>query len=355
MKRFSETTRFEDPWYRKLPPEMKLAWEYLCAKCDNAGVIDLDEEAAEFHIGASVDWSDFLRRAEGRIARLFNGKLWLTKFVAFQYGELSEKSAPHRKVLALLRSHGITDENGRVAVASPVPTSRPKEEEEDKEEDKDKDEEEEKATAAPKNRSTVPADGSAADDEPAAAVGRGEPAALANFAGTTAVAARDPAEEPVAARARAPAEPPNTAEAVEKSGTEGAIAEPLVAEFVEAWNSLPRVRQCQKLTTARRKKLLRMLRQPDWNWRAAFARFPLKCFGEDDDWKPDFDWILRADSVLRILEGKYDWTKNHGGRNNYVPQNSALAREQRNAASIALAFSTGDSGGHCEIVQHETR
>lgn len=37
-------------------------------------------------------------------------------------------------------------------------------------------------------------------------------------------------------------------------------------------------------------------------------KFPLRCFA-DGGWRPDLDWLLRPDSVLSILEGKYDWDK----------------------------------------------
>tara|TARA_R110000868_G_scaffold51318_2_gene162881 strand:- start:558 stop:881 length:324 start_codon:yes stop_codon:yes gene_type:complete len=51
MKRFTETQKWEDPWFRRLRPEMKLLWQWLCDKCDNAGIIDPDLELASFQIG----------------------------------------------------------------------------------------------------------------------------------------------------------------------------------------------------------------------------------------------------------------------------------------------------------------
>ena len=51
MKRFTETNKWEDPWFRKLKPEMKLLWSWLLDSCDNAGIIDADIELAAFQIG----------------------------------------------------------------------------------------------------------------------------------------------------------------------------------------------------------------------------------------------------------------------------------------------------------------
>ena len=54
-KRFVDREIWGKRWFRRLSPEQKLAWKYLCDNCDAAGVIALDEELAEFQIGESVD------------------------------------------------------------------------------------------------------------------------------------------------------------------------------------------------------------------------------------------------------------------------------------------------------------
>jgi len=92
----------------------------------------------------------------------------------------------------------------------------------------------------------------------------------------------------------------------------------LLDEFVLTWNEAPGVVPIRKLSAARKSKLLPRLREDDWDWRAALAKFPLKCFqGHPQGWRPDFDFIVRPDTVTKILEGKYDWTRadeKRGGR-----------------------------------------
>jgi len=48
-KRFTDSTKWASkPWFRKLSPNAKLLWLYICDTCDVAGVIDLDLEMASF-------------------------------------------------------------------------------------------------------------------------------------------------------------------------------------------------------------------------------------------------------------------------------------------------------------------
>ena len=110
-KRFTATEKWNDPWFRGLPPHLKLGWFYLCDNCDPCGVIDLDAGLANFQICAEIDWNELFRVTAGRVEKLPNGKLWLTKFVRYQYGKLSGDCKPHVPVINLLRRHGINVED----------------------------------------------------------------------------------------------------------------------------------------------------------------------------------------------------------------------------------------------------
>jgi len=144
MKRFTETNKWRDKWYRRLSQTSKLLWIWLTDNCDNAGVIDIDLESATFDIGKPVNLNH-LTEVESRLKKLPNGKFWIVKFVEFQYGKtLSERCTPHLRIIALLRSHNIrypedADESTTL-VTTLEPThkkGRGIEEEEDKEEDKE--------------------------------------------------------------------------------------------------------------------------------------------------------------------------------------------------------------------------
>lgn len=96
----------------------------------------------------------------------------------------------------------------------------------------------------------------------------------------------------------------------------------IVDEFVEAWNQAPGTVRIIRMSQTRRLKLLARMREKNWDWRAALAKFPLRCFeGHPQGWRPDFDWIVRPDTVTKVIEGKYDWVRSsaQSGRTNGVP------------------------------------
>jgi len=105
MKRFTETTIWDKPWYRKAPPRVKALWRYLCDHCDHAGVIDVDWELASFCIGEPVSLADLELLHSNAIER--RGKVFLPGFVFFQYPGLSRDCKPHQPVFEALKRHQV--------------------------------------------------------------------------------------------------------------------------------------------------------------------------------------------------------------------------------------------------------
>lgn len=106
MKRFTETAKWEDPWFRKLSPEMKLLWQWILDRCDSAGVIDPDLELASFQIGYQYPM-DTLSEFGCRVLALDGGKFFIPKFIEFQYGKLSEDCRAHGPAFQSLKKHGL--------------------------------------------------------------------------------------------------------------------------------------------------------------------------------------------------------------------------------------------------------
>jgi hypothetical protein len=108
MKRFTETTKWNDPWFRKLEPRLKCLWLFLCDFCDSAGVIKPDFEHASFLIGQPVS-ADDLPLFNGRLEKLENDYFWIIKFCSFQYKVLHRSCAPQRAVLDTLSKFGLEE------------------------------------------------------------------------------------------------------------------------------------------------------------------------------------------------------------------------------------------------------
>lgn len=95
--------------------------------------------------------------------------------------------------------------------------------------------------------------------------------------------------------------------------------------LIADWNRLDGItaNRGETLTSKRRRMFRARVRSPDWlqEARDAMAKFPLRCQVDAagkvmaDAWKPDLEWFLAPDSVTKILEGKYDFSKANGNGN----------------------------------------
>lgn len=138
-KRFTETLKWSDPWFQDLAPIYKCAWWYILDNCDNAGVWIVNTKLMSFQVGLPCPWEGVRAAMEDRLVDFAPSKVWVPKFIEFQYGRLSTLSKPHIKVLSLLRGHGLEElYNERLrGYSKGIDTLK----EEDKEEDKEKEEE----------------------------------------------------------------------------------------------------------------------------------------------------------------------------------------------------------------------
>lgn len=110
-KRLTLTEKWDDPWFMALPMPHKILWVYICDRCDNAGVWQINEMLLRVHVG-EVSLADALVAFAGRVRPIADGRKWyLTKFLGFQYpGGLNPKTPPHRQVIQLLSAHGLETE-----------------------------------------------------------------------------------------------------------------------------------------------------------------------------------------------------------------------------------------------------
>ena len=127
MKRFTETTKWQDAWFMQLEPRFKLAWLYILDTCDNAGVWECNPMLLSFMVGETITQQDLEEVFEGRFITVNGSKWWIHKFVQHQYGKvLNPASKPHQSVINRLESLSIDYAKGSLTLK-------------DKDKDKDKD------------------------------------------------------------------------------------------------------------------------------------------------------------------------------------------------------------------------
>lgn len=84
-----------------------------------------------------------------------------------------------------------------------------------------------------------------------------------------------------------------------------------LGNVLDEWNKTSVLKKCLLLSDKRRRSLQSRLSEPFFqsNWRVAMARIQNSgfCMGQNDrGWIASFDWFIRPDSVVKIMEGVYD-------------------------------------------------
>lgn len=135
-KRFTDSRKWYDPWFRKLPEQYKLFWYYLTDTCDHAGFWKVDIEMASFLIGKEIEVNDVIGVFNQNKERIIviRKDLWhLPSFIAFQYGDLKPTNNTHIAIINKLIKAGV-----RQGLPSPFVGVKDKEEDKVKEKVKEK-------------------------------------------------------------------------------------------------------------------------------------------------------------------------------------------------------------------------
>ena len=113
-KRHTDTGIFDQQWFQQLAPEYKCFWFYICAKCDHAGIWEVNIPLAKFFIRASEigDNNEILKLFGDRIIDLGNDKWYLTKYVDFHHGGvLNNNNNFHSSIIKSLDRYGLVEQD----------------------------------------------------------------------------------------------------------------------------------------------------------------------------------------------------------------------------------------------------
>lgn len=104
MKRFSETGKWEDPWFRGLAGIHKLVFLYVIDRCNNAGFWEIDEEALVWHTKLDPKHIEGAWKGLARGLLVAGGWMWVRRFLRHQKNEpLTHENLAHRQIVLLLR------------------------------------------------------------------------------------------------------------------------------------------------------------------------------------------------------------------------------------------------------------
>jgi hypothetical protein len=102
-KRFTETEKWKDPWFRRLSPSEKLVFLFLIENCDNAGFYEPDTETMSFHIGLTSAEVEGAYKGLTRVFEAAAGWVWIKNFLKHQKNlPLSETNPAHRQIIRLI-------------------------------------------------------------------------------------------------------------------------------------------------------------------------------------------------------------------------------------------------------------
>lgn len=105
-KIFTDCDIYEDMWFRELPPEYKLLWDYICRMCQY-GVWKPDFKLANFYTGTTTELNKALELFNFdkiRIEVLEDKRWFIIDYCHFQYGGLTETCHAHKPIFKFYRS-----------------------------------------------------------------------------------------------------------------------------------------------------------------------------------------------------------------------------------------------------------
>jgi hypothetical protein len=107
VKRFTETEKWTDFWFRRLTPAAKLLWFYLIDNCDNAGFLEFDPDLCAFTTGLGVSQVESaLGELSDRVRTGRDGYIYLMNFLRHQKNDaLNPMNNAHKQIIGIIKKN----------------------------------------------------------------------------------------------------------------------------------------------------------------------------------------------------------------------------------------------------------
>lgn len=115
-KRFTDTKKWRNEWFRNLSAEAKLTWIYLCDECESHGVLKIDYGLASFQLGFKLEKSHLEKWFFDKIHFISNEKILIIPFFEFQYGESKDSWSAKIQAKKKLENLGFVIENNSLII-----------------------------------------------------------------------------------------------------------------------------------------------------------------------------------------------------------------------------------------------
>ena len=123
MKKFTDSEKWRDPWFRSLDIQTKTLWLFVLDEVDNAGVWEIDGDYFQYATGIKKDLLELLSKLGDRGVLLPDERhLLVPKYCFYQQGGfLTENKPAHRRIFQLLQRHDLQqDEKGRLCHSNAI-------------------------------------------------------------------------------------------------------------------------------------------------------------------------------------------------------------------------------------------
>jgi len=110
-KRFTDSKKWRNEWFRTLSTQAKLAWVYLCDECESHGIFKMDFGLAKFQTGLPITKANLIKWLKDKIFFLDEETVVLLKFYSFQYGDSKDTWSAKIRAKEKLEALGFIIEN----------------------------------------------------------------------------------------------------------------------------------------------------------------------------------------------------------------------------------------------------
>lgn len=113
-KRFTDAKKWENEWFTDLPLKAKLAWIYICDKCEIHGVWKSNYKLATYQLGFALSENLLKEWFGNKVYSFDTDKILIVQFFEFQYGDSKDSWSAKIKAKNLLEALGFTIEKNKL-------------------------------------------------------------------------------------------------------------------------------------------------------------------------------------------------------------------------------------------------